>query len=324
VLNNKQQPHEQQPQEEDVLSRVLQSTRQFFAENWLHLILVVAIIGAGIMVWQLYLTRHTANVMAAWNELGGVPASELSLMVEQPQQAEQLRKEAITVTEDILQSSPHSSAAPWALLQLGSLQAGSGDWKAAASSFADLTAGYPKSEPIETARAALATSLESLGEYKKAGDLYQALAGSGQPYHLLSAARCRELSGDLADAKNLYEQLRDTKDGDEDLREIAQARLSDMELGQPLPPPPAAQPQALQAAPAAPAEGPPAAPAEPAAPAAPAAPSGAQPAAPPAPGATQPPAPATPAAKPPAAPATEPPKGPDSSTQVNPARGGGG
>jgi len=202
--------------------------------------------------WGIYSNRHQAHTMAAWAELGSLPGGELQFIV-QPQQAAQLRQEAVTVTQDILENSPHTSATPWMLLQLGSLQADSGDWTAAARSFSDLTTKYPKSEPDAAGMAALAASLESLGKYKEAGDLYEELAaGGGHPYHTLSAARCRELSGDLTAAKKLYEELRNLKTKDLDLVDMARARLDDIALGRPLPVPPPVTPTSLASAPAPP------------------------------------------------------------------------
>jgi len=248
VGNDNQQPP-QQPAEEDLLSQAMAAAQEFFAANWLHLVLVLAVVGAVAMGWRIYNYRHQAHTMTAWAELGSLPGGELQFIL-QPEQAEQIRQEAVTVTQDILQNSPQTSATPWVLLQLGSLQASSGDWTAAARSFSDLTTKYPESQPADPGKAALAASLESLGKYKEAADLYEGLAaGGGHPYHLLSAARCRELSDDLAAAKRLYGELRDMKAGDADLADMAAARLDDISLGHPLPVPPPVTPAAPVPAP---------------------------------------------------------------------------
>ncbi len=248
--NKQPQQPSQQPVEEDLLSQSLRSAEEFFAHNWLHLILILATIGAAAIAWQVYTYRHQSHTMTAWGELGSLPGSELQFLVE-PQQAAQLRQEAVTVTEDILKNSPHTSATPWMMLQLGSLQADSGDWTAASRAFSDLTTDYPKSEAAEAGKAALAASLESLGKYKEAGDLYESLAAGGtHPYRLLSAARCRELAGDLDAAKKLYGQVRDLKTKDEDLADLAAARLDDIALGKRLLPPPPVEPAAAPTVPA--------------------------------------------------------------------------
>ena len=187
--------------------------------------------------------------MDAWGELASLPATELRFLVE-PKQAAQIRQEAVTAVEDIVQNSPRTSATSWALLQLGSLQADGGNWAAAARAFSDLTTKYPKSEPIGAARAALATSLESLGRYKEAAGIYEDLAGGDQPYYLLSAGRCLELAGELGPAKQFYEKLRGLKTTDEDLVQMAGARLDDIALGQPLLPPPVVEPAVEPAVPA--------------------------------------------------------------------------
>ena len=238
--DNKQQPQQpsQHPTDEDVLAHTLKSAEEFLSHNWLHLILILAIVGAGIVAWRVYSYRRQSHTMTAWGELGSLPGSELQFLVE-PQQATQLRQEAITVSEDILKNSPHTSATPWLMLQVGSLQADSDDWTAASRAFSKLTTDYPESEAAEPGKAALAASLESLGKYKEAGDLYQSLAAGGtHPYRLLSAARCRELAGDLDAAKKLYEKVRDLKTKDEDLADMAVARLEDIGLGKRLLPPP--------------------------------------------------------------------------------------
>jgi hypothetical protein len=280
-------PQQQQPPqpEEDLLALSLAGAKKFFIANWLHMIFVLALIAAVILAVHTYQLRQEAHVMAAWGELGSLPADELQF-VGQPEQAAQIRKEAMTAVEDVVQQSPKGPAVPWALLQLGSLQADGGDWTAAARTFSDLAAKYPTSEPVSTARAALATSLEGLAKYKEAADIYEKLAGVDQPYYLLSAARCRELAGEPEPAKLLYQKVRDTATKDESLMRIAAARLQDLAMGEPL-----TMPAVVQAAKAAV----PAAPVAPVAPAAPPAATVAPPPSPAAPGsapAEQPPQPA--------------------------------
>jgi tetratricopeptide (TPR) repeat protein len=248
VRTDNQQPQEH-PEQEDLLAQSIAAMQEFLARNWLHMVLVVAVAATAVVLWRVYTYRHQTHVMAAWGELGSLPATELQLLVA-PQQAAQVRQEAVTAVEDILQNSPRTSATPWALLQLGSLQADGGNWAAAARAFSDLSTNYPKSEPVAAARAALATSMEGLGKYKEAAAIYKDLAGGEQPYYLLSAGRCLELAGEPDAARQFYEKLRDLKTTDEDLVQMAAARLDDIALGQPLPPPPAVQPSAAPAVPA--------------------------------------------------------------------------
>ena len=232
-------PPQQQPQpEEDLLAASIRDARTFFVTNWLHIIFALALVAAGVMGWHIYQLRQESKVMAAWSELGSLPANELQFMG-QPEQVSQLRKEAMTATQDVVQHPAQKSAVPWALLQLGSLQADGGDWAAAAGTFTELTTKHPESEAAGAARAALATSLESLGKYKEAAVEYEALAGGEQAYFLLCAGRCRELAGETDAAKQLYTKLRGLPSKDEALDRMAAARLDDLALGQPLPPPPA-------------------------------------------------------------------------------------
>ena len=239
-IKNEPQPEAQQQPEEDLLAVSLQNARKFIVANWLHIVFALALVAAIAMAVRAYEYRRQSHVLAAWGELGSVPADELQF-VAQPDKVEQMRQEALTAVGDVVQHPPEAAAMPWAQLQFGSLQADGGDWTGAARTFADLTTKYPLSEPVATARAALATSLEAQGKYKEAGDIYERLAGEDQPYYLLSAARCRELAGDLDAAKQLYEKARDNAAKDQSLAQSALARLQDLAMGLPLTVPPAVQ-----------------------------------------------------------------------------------
>ena len=196
-IKNQPQPEPQQQQpEEDLLAASLEGARKFFVANWLHIIFALALVAAIVMAVKAYQLRRESHVLAAWGELGSVPADELEF-VAQPEQAAQIRQEEITKIQDVIQHPPEAAAVPWAQLQLGSLQADGGDWTAAEHTFSVLTTKYPTSAPVGTARAAQATCLEALGKYKEAAAIYEDLAGDDQPYYLVSAARCRELAGEL-------------------------------------------------------------------------------------------------------------------------------
>ena len=233
------QPQQQQP-EEDLLAVSLEGARKFFVANWLHIIFTLALVAAIVMAVKAYQLRRESHVLAAWGELGSVPADELQF-VAQPEQAAQIRQEAMTTIQDVIQNPPEAAAVPWAQLQLGSLQADGADWTDAEHTFSVLTTKYPKSAPVATARAAQATSLEALGKYKEAGDMYEKLAGEDQPFYLLSAARCRELAGELDAAKKLYEKARDNAAKDQSMTQAATARLEDLAMGLPLTMPPVVQ-----------------------------------------------------------------------------------
>ena len=165
-IKNEPQPEAQQQPEEDLLAVSLQNARKFIVANWLHIVFALALVAAIAMAVRAYEYRRQSHVLAAWGELGSVPADELQF-VAQPDKAEQMRQEALTAVGDVVQHPPEAAAMPWAQLQFGSLQADGGDWTGAARTFADLTTKYPLSEPVATARAALATSLEAQASTRK-------------------------------------------------------------------------------------------------------------------------------------------------------------
>ncbi len=113
-----------------------------------------------------------------------------------------------------------------------------------------MTAKYPKSQPVGAAKGALAPAWRAWASTRKQPTCTRAWPPAHQPYPLLSAARCRELSGELGAAKTLYEKLKGLKTKDEDLVQLATARLEDIALGQPLTPPPPIQPPAAPSVPA--------------------------------------------------------------------------
>jgi len=223
--------------EEDLLHRAVEGARVFLAGNWLHIVLALAVVMAVAAGLNAYRYRRQTHIMKAWGEIGSLPATELRFMVH-PTQAAQLRQEALVQIEDIIRNSPKTPATVWALLQLGGLQADSGNWAAAANAYSKLLADYPESEAGEAARPALATSLESLGKYREAAKIYENLIKNGDSHYLLSAGRCRELAGELGTARQLYERLAGDSTQEGALIRLAESRLSDLALGNRLPPPP--------------------------------------------------------------------------------------
>jgi len=228
--------------EEDLLHRILEGAQQFLARNWLHLVLVAAVVVAAAVGLRAYQYRRQSHLMRAWGELGSLPVTELRMMLPATQAA-QLRQEALVRLEDLIRNSPKSAATPWVLLQLGALRADAGDWAGAANAYSELVNDYAESEAAAAARPALATCLESLGKYRDAARAFEKLADQGEPFYLLAAGRCRELAGELGAARQLYERLAGDETLDEGLIRVAQARLSDLARGKRLPPPPPLAPR---------------------------------------------------------------------------------
>lgn len=240
--------------DEDPLERAWDTALEFFEENWLHVLLAVAVVIAGVVGWRVYRLRRQTHENTAWNLLGSLPPGSFRRLTRGPE-AEEVVREAILKLEQQVEAGPNTTARPWAMLQLAALKADTGQWDAAVSIYARLDAEYGDSPAALPAKTGWAAALENLERYEDAARAYEQAAKAGLPMYFLSAARCRELAEQPQEAERLYRRYLDSE-ASSDERRLAQARLQAVRQGELLKPAPEVPESPAALRPAAP-EGPP-------------------------------------------------------------------
>ncbi len=232
------QQHPKGHPEQEILERTWQRVEPFLRQNWLHIILGVALLIAAGAGWRAYRYRREAQSYEAWTTLGTVTPGLLLQLGVDSAEAEELRQEAILQLQRLIDSGPDSSAEPWAMVELGGLYAAGREWGQAAATYAQLVRRYPDSMAAQVAAPNWAAALEGLGEYAEAAKKYDQLARQESPLYWLHAARCLELAGEAQEARRRYELFLDEGPDEPQVVQLAKARLADVEQGRLLPAPP--------------------------------------------------------------------------------------
>jgi tetratricopeptide (TPR) repeat protein len=214
---------------------VLEQVKAFLVKNGLHLAVVVGLVLVGVLGYKTLKLRRETQTLTQWDAVSSAP--ETAPMLYGEQNAAGLRQAAIERLRQVVEQGATTTATPWVRLRLASLLAEEERWGEVAETCRRLVAEHPESAAAEPAREMLAAALEQTGAYEEAADLYERLASTGPPRHLVAAGRARELAGDLQGAEGLYRRALEELE-EEDLLGLAEGRLADLAQGKPLPPPP--------------------------------------------------------------------------------------
>jgi tetratricopeptide (TPR) repeat protein len=211
-------------------------------------------VALGVLAHRYYVVRRELATVEAWSALGGLPDDSL-LMSASGSEAQAARQEFMRVCRQIVDEGPSTSAEPWALLRLGAMLARDEQFGEAEKTYQRVLEDYADHPAAEAAGPALAAIEEERGDYAEAARRFEQLARERAPLYLFDAGRCWELAEDAGAARQSYERFLE-QDAEDDLQEMAQDRLSAIEKGNLLEPPPRPEPEQAEQPPGAGAETP--------------------------------------------------------------------
>jgi len=225
-----------------------QHLREQFEDWWQEYgrtLVVVAVVAAAVLVsYNAYRKRVESDEAATWEALDRLPEmARLSRM--NPQDADKERKQIVESCQKILESRWETKATPWVLLRMANAQRELERLEDAVAAFGRLREEHPASRAAEMAKAPLACTLEEMGQYAEAAEIFREIAeGQGEDsVHWLDVARNLELAGQIEEAQNRYRQLQENLDKSTDLVQAAVYRLKYLGEGSTLDPPPPPPPE---------------------------------------------------------------------------------
>ncbi len=246
--------NQEAPSEHDELLEAMDNFLGFLRRNALHIALVVGVILVAALSYRWHVLNRKTQEMRAWGTLSSVP-SGLLLARLSGDTSNDFLEQSLPLCRQVAEG--NTSAAPWALQQLGAALANADRWEEAAEAYQALFKSYPKSRAAEAALPGYAAVLEQTGRPDEAANQFRRLAEGGPSLFLLDAGRCRELAGRVEEAMAAYGEFIE-RNGEDGLAEIARSRLAHLNRGEVLPPPPPLQEEHEEAEEAAASEGPPA------------------------------------------------------------------
>lgn len=230
---------------EDELWQNLRKQFEGWWDEYGRTFVVVAVIAAAVLVaYNAYRKRIQGDEAATWEALSRLPdAANLSRM--NPQDARKERQQIVESCQQTLDSRWGTSATPWVLLRLANARRELGNLEAAVAALGRLTEDYPDSRAAGMAKAPMASTLEEMGQYGEAADLYRELAETQgkDSVHWLDVARNLELAGQPQEAMKYYKQVSGNLDESTDLAQAAAYRLKYLKEGTALTPPPPPPPE---------------------------------------------------------------------------------
>lgn len=230
--------------EDDLWQNLREQFEDWWNENG-RTILVVAIVAAVILVaYNAYRNKVRADETATWATLDRLP-DVATLSRTNPQDANKQRQQIVESCENILESRWTTSATPWVLLKMANAQQELGKLADAVAAYDRLTENYPESRAADMSQAPLAGTLEEMGQYQEAAEIYRTLAEEqgNDSLHWLDVARNLELAGQIEEAMKHYRQLTSNLDESTDIAQAAAYRLSYLKEGKTLTPPPPPPPE---------------------------------------------------------------------------------